>query len=159
MTEIRLDKWLWTVRIFKTRALAGRACKNGRVQVDGRPGKPSTIVKVGDTVNVRKPPVTFSFKVLAITPGRVGPKLVPNFIKNTTPPEEYELLELQRAANQRQKGLGRPTKKERRDLESYIFPEYDDWDDTETDDEEEDEVTDYTPEDEQEMLDSMGFWD
>lgn len=164
MNELRVDKWLWTVRIFKTRALATRACKNKRVRIGERVVKPSALVQVGDTVHVRKPPVTFSFRVLAITPSRVGPKLVPNFIKNVTPPEEYQILKIQRAADQRRKGLGRPTKKERRDLENFFTPGYDDdeWDeldDLDDGDDPDEGDGDYSPEDEQEVLDSMGFWD
>lgn len=157
MTEQRVDKWLWTVRIFKTRALATRACKNGRVRIGDRVAKPASTVQPGDTVYVRKPPVTFSFKILALSPGRVGPKLVPDLIKNTTPPDEYRILEMQRAADQRRKGLGRPTKKERRDLENFMDPAFaGDWDDLEDEDDEDDS---YSPDDEREMLDSMGFWD
>lgn len=87
--------------------------------------KPSAMVKVGDIIKVRKPPVTFSFEVLDLTQNRVGAKLVQNFMKNVTPPEEYEALELQKLSGyiDRAKGTGRPTKKERRDLEQFIAPD------------------------------------
>ena len=73
--EARIDKWLWAARIFKTRSLAANACKNGRVMIDGTNDKPSRMVKVGDTVSVRKPPVTYSFKILQTIEQRVGAKL------------------------------------------------------------------------------------
>lgn len=160
--EIRIDKWLWTVRIFKTRSIAADVCKKGRVTIGDRTAKPAMMVRVGDVVKVRKPPITFSFRVLGITKGRVGPKLVENFMKNITPPEEYRILELQRLSGYegRAKGTGRPTKKDRRDLDQFMSPE-DDMTAWLWDDEDQDDVTDdvFSPEDEKEMLDSMGFWD
>jgi len=121
VTEIRIDKYLWAVRIFKTRTIALEACKKNRVSVNGAPAKPARTVKVGDELAVRKPPVTFTFKVLALTGNRVGPKLSPEFVENITPPEEYEILKLQKISGfiDRAKGTGRPTKKERRDLDEF----------------------------------------
>jgi ribonuclease R len=121
MDEVRIDKWLWAVRIFKTRSLASEACKKGRVMVENVAVKPSRIIRRGDIVQVRKPPVTFSFKVLDLTDKRMGAKLVPQYMENITPPDQYEILELNKISGfiDRQRGTGRPTKKERRDLEQF----------------------------------------
>ncbi len=121
MEEVRIDKWLWGVRIFKTRTVASDACKKGRVMVDSVAVKPSRTIRIGDIIQVRKSPVTFSFKVLKLTDKRMGAKLVPQFMENITPPDQYELLELSRISGfvGRQRGSGRPTKKERRDLEQF----------------------------------------
>ena len=134
MNEVRIDKWLWAVRIFKTRTVAADACKKGRILIDNVPVKPSRNIRVGDVVQVRKPPITFSFNVLALADKRMGAKLVPDFMENVTPPEQYEMLELNKISGfvDRQRGTGRPTKKERRDLEQFT-DEFDfdelDWDD------------------------------
>lgn len=124
MSEVRIDKWLWAVRIYKTRSLASQACKVGRVSVDGVEAKPSRLIREGDVVQVRKPPVTYSFKVLQAIDKRVGAKLVPLKMKNITPPEEYEILEMNRLSGfiNRSRGTGRPTKKERRQLDSFLDP-------------------------------------
>lgn len=134
MDEVRIDKWLWAVRIFKTRTIAAEAIKKGRVIVGGVAVKPSRMIRVGDVVQVRKPPVTFSFKVLTLSDKRMGAKLVPQFMENITPSDQYELLELNKISGfvDRQRGTGRPTKKDRRDLEqftdSFDFENFD-WDD------------------------------
>lgn len=134
MDEVRIDKWLWAVRIFKTRTIATEAIKKGRVMVGNVAVKPSRMIRVGDVVQVRKPPVTFSFKVLALSDKRMGAKLVPQFMENITPPDQYELLELNKISGfvDRQRGTGRPTKKDRRDLEQFTdlfdFENFD-WDD------------------------------
>ena len=131
MNEVRIDKWLWAVRIFKTRTVASDACKKGRVMIDNVSVKPSRTVRVGDIVQVRKPPITFSFKVLDLSDKRMNAKLVPQFMENVTPPEQDELLELNKISGfvDRQRGTGRPTKKERRDLEQFTdefdFDEFD----------------------------------
>ena len=119
--EIRIDKWMWATRIFKTRTIALEACKKNRIMVNDVPAKPSRMIKVGDIVQVRKPPVTYSFKVLELTSNRIGAKLVPQYIENITPPEQYEILELQKISGfvDRMRGTGRPTKKERRDLDDF----------------------------------------
>ena len=136
MNEVRVDKWMWATRIFKTRTLATEACKKNRVFIAGVSVKPSRMVKAGDQIAIRKPPVTYTFRVLAVTENRVGAKLVPQFLENITPPEEYEVLELKKISGfvNRAKGLGRPTKKERRDLNDFagtdaITPLIFDWDD------------------------------
>ena len=122
--EARLDKWLWAVRIFKTRSIAADACKNGRVSINGALAKPARTVKEGDEVSVRKPPVTYTFRVLQAIEKRVGAKLLPDIIENITDPSQYELLEMSRISGfvNRAKGTGRPTKKDRRALEEFTQP-------------------------------------
>ena len=126
MAEARLDKFLWAARIFKTRTIAADACKNGRVMIDGVKMKPSRMVKEGDVIQVRKPPVTYSFRILKAIQNRVGAKLVPEIIENVTTPDQYELLEMNRIAGfvNRARGTGRPTKKERRDLDEFTMPAF-----------------------------------
>jgi ribosome-associated heat shock protein Hsp15 len=121
MDEVRIDKWMWATRIFKTRTIATEACKKNRISIGGVQVKPSRMIKIGDVIQIRKPPITFSFKVLALTENRMGAKLVPQYLENITPPEQYELLEMNKISGfvDRQRGLGRPTKKERRDLEQF----------------------------------------
>ncbi|MCD8309838.1 MAG: RNA-binding S4 domain-containing protein [Prevotellaceae bacterium] len=128
MNDARIDKWMWAVRIFKTRTIAAEACKKGRISINGALAKASRTVKPGDVVEVRKPPVTYSFKVLQPIEKRVGAKLVPQMMENVTAPDQYELLELTRINGfiNRAKGTGRPTKKERRDLDEFAHTEGDD---------------------------------
>ena len=123
MNEARIDKWLWAARIFKTRSIAVDAIKNGRVTIQGVNVKPSRMVKEGEVVSVRKPPVTYSFKILKTIEQRVGAKLLPEIYENVTPPNQYELLEMNRISGfvDRQRGTGRPTKKERRALDEFLF--------------------------------------
>jgi ribosome-associated heat shock protein Hsp15 len=127
-TEVRIDKWLWAVRLFKTRTLASEACKKGKVVIQGVQVKPSRNVKVGDVIGIRKNPVLFSFKVLALADNRMNAKLVPDFMENVTTPDQLELLELGRIAGQgsRDRGMGRPTKKERRDIDDFFEPVFQD---------------------------------
>ena len=94
--EARIDEWLWAARIFKTRSIAADACKNGRVTKNGMNMKPSHMVKVGETVSVKKPPITYSFKILKTIEQRVGAKLLPEIYENVTDPKQYELLEMSR---------------------------------------------------------------
>ena len=124
--EARLDKWLWAARIFKTRSIAADACKNGRVMLNGVKLKPSRMVKEGEIIQVRKPPVTYSFKVLKAIQNRVGAKLVPEVLENVTTPDQYELLEMNRISGfvGRARGTGRPTKKERRELDNFTEPAF-----------------------------------
>ncbi len=134
--ECRVDKWLWAVRVFKTRSLAADACKKGRVLMQGVAVKPSRELKVGDVLQVRRNPIIYTFKVVALTQNRVGAKLVPQFMANVTAPDQLELLEVLKLdqSNRRAKGLGRPTKKERRDLDDFFddaicyFDDEDEWD-------------------------------
>lgn len=124
-SELRIDKWLWAVRVFKTRTLATDSCKKGRVYVNGEVVKPSRIVKVDDEVEVKKPPVVFRYKVLAVLNNRVGAKLVSNYLKDITPEQEVIKLDMMRAnlGGFREKGSGRPTKKERRLLDDWQLGE------------------------------------
>ena len=116
---IRIDKWLWAVRIYKTRTVATEECKKGRITIDGVAVKPSRVPKVGDVVKVRKNPITYSYKVTGLIGKRIGAKLVSDFVLDITPPEELKILEIrqQMAVFDRERGTGRPTKKERRDLD------------------------------------------
>ncbi|ADQ79367.1 heat shock protein Hsp15 [Paludibacter propionicigenes WB4] len=125
-TEVRIDKWLWAVRLFKTRTLAAEACKKGRVFMQNVAVKPSRNVKVGDVISIRRNPVLFSFKVLALSENRMNAKLVPDFMLNVTTPDQLELIELSKLAGQtgRDRGTGRPTKKERRELDDFIEPTF-----------------------------------
>ena len=118
----RLDKWLWAARIFKTRTIAADACKNGRIAVNGVNVKPSRMVKVGDEISVRKPPVTYQFRILKTIEQRVGAKLLPEIYENTTPQDQYDLLEMTRISGfiDRARGTGRPTKKERRAMDAFV---------------------------------------
>ncbi|MDE5790451.1 MAG: RNA-binding S4 domain-containing protein [Muribaculaceae bacterium] len=143
MEEVRIDKWLWAMRVFKTRTIATDACKKGRVMMNGVAVKPSRPIKVGDVIDVKKPPITYTFRVKQLTGNRLGAKLVPEYLENITAPSQYELLEMTRISGfvDRRKGLGRPTKREGRELsrfkeDSYTADEFFlDWED---DDEEED---------------------
>ncbi len=119
--EERIDKWLWAMRVFKTRTIATDACKKGRVTMGGTAVKPSRPVKAGDVVEVRKPPITYTFRVKAVTGNRLGAKLVPEYLENITPQSQYELLEMTRISGfvDRRKGLGRPTKRDSRELARF----------------------------------------
>ena len=126
MAEARIDKWMWATRIFKTRTIASEACKKGRIAINGAQVKPSRMVKVGDIVDVKKPPITYSFKVLQAIEKRVGAKLLSEMMENVTSKEQYELLEMNRISGfiDRARGTGRPTKKDRRDMDEFMTPEY-----------------------------------
>lgn len=134
--EARIDKWLWAARIFKTRSIAADACKNGRVTINNVNVKPSHMVKAGETVSVKKPPITYSFRILKPIEQRVGAKLIPEIYENVTDPKQYELLEMSRISGfvDRARGTGRPTKKERRDLDAFIDPAMFGFDDDDYDD-------------------------
>lgn len=141
MDEARIDKWLWASRIFKTRSIAADACKNGRVMVNDVLVKPSRMVKVGDVISVRKPPVTYSFRILKTIEQRVGAKLLPDIYENITTPDQYELLEMNRISGfvDRARGTGRPTKKDRRAMDAFVGPSlggFGDWDGFDEDDDE-----------------------
>lgn len=141
-SEVRIDKWMWATRIFKTRTIATDACKKGRITTsDGIIAKPSRMIKVGDVINVRKPPVTYSFRVKALAENRMGAKLVPEYLENITPQSQYDLLEVVKISGfiDRRKGLGRPTKREGRELARFTEEAYDDGWDFEFDFDEEDE--------------------
>ncbi len=122
----RIDKWLWAARIFKTRSLAANACKNNRVTVKGISVKPSFSLKAGEIVHVKKPPITYSFKVLKPIEQRVGAKLIPEVYENVTDAKQYELLEMSRISGfvDRARGTGRPTKKDRRQMDAFTAPDF-----------------------------------
>lgn len=134
--EVRVDKWLWAMRVFKTRTIATDACKKGRVTMGGTAVKPSRPIKEGDIIDVKKPPITYTFRVKAVTQNRLGAKLVPDYLENLTPQSQYDLLEMTKIASfvDRRKGLGRPTKKDGREMkqfreESYADTFFLDWED------------------------------
>ena len=124
--QARIDKWLWAVRIYKTRSIAAEACKKGHVSIGDRTAKPAHNIRVGDIVNVKKAPITYSFRVLKCAENRVGAKLVPELMENITSQEQYEILEMSRMSGfvGRARGTGRPTKKERRDLDQFVEEGY-----------------------------------
>lgn len=142
MATARLDKWLWAVRLFKTRSTAAEACKKGRVTINGTQAKAAHSVKEGDEVGVRKPPVTYTFRVKQAIEKRVGAKLVPEMLENITAPDQIEILEMSKISGfvNRAKGTGRPTKKDRRELDDFTQPifmgdfDFDDDDDDSDDD-------------------------
>ncbi len=118
MSEARLDKWLWSVRVFKTRAEATTVCRNGRVQVNGLDAKPGRDLHAGEVVTAHVGVVTRTLKVVALPRSRVAAKLLPEFLQDLTPPAEYERAK-QAALEHvlaRERGRGRPTKRDRRDL-------------------------------------------
>ena len=119
---IRIDKWLFAVRLYKTRSLASEECRKGKVTIGGMNVKPSRELKIGETIQLRRPPITRSYKVIALTEARMSAKLVPDFMVETTPASELEILEVQKNMSvfNRERGTGRPTKKERRDLDDFF---------------------------------------
>ena len=119
---MRLDKFLWSVRYYKTRSLATDACKKNRIKVNGAVAKASREIIASDTLEVKKDQINLSFKVIQVPKNRIGAKLLTLHIVDTTPKEEYEVLELRKLSQDyyREKGEARPTKKDRRDLEDYI---------------------------------------
>jgi ribosome-associated heat shock protein Hsp15 len=119
---IRIDKYLWAVRLFKTRSIATEACKKGKVLMDGLPVKSSRMIKAGDVISIKEAPITKQYKVLDISGKRMGAKLTPDYVKDITPDEELEILRLTKIAQQlnRPRGMGRPTKKERRDIDQFF---------------------------------------
>ncbi len=120
--QVRVDKWLWAIRVFKTRSIATDAVRKGRVMIDDLPVKPSRVLKVGDVVQVRKSPITYRYRVLKLAEKRMGAKLVSDYMEDITPQTELEILEVQKNMGwfQRERGTGRPTKKERRDLDNFF---------------------------------------
>lgn len=127
------------MRVFKTRTIATEACKKGRVTMGDVAVKPSRTVKPGDIIDVKKPPITYTFRVLQVTGNRLGAKLVPEYLENITPQSQYDLLEMTRISGfvDRRKGLGRPTKRDSRELsrfkeDTYTADEFFlDWEDDE----------------------------
>ena len=124
--EVRVDKYLWAMRIYKTRSIATDACKCGRVKMNGVEVKPSRMFHVGNIFTVRKGPITYTYRILQLWGNRLGAKMVPEYLQDITPKEQLELLELARYAAQsgRDRGTGRPTKKDRRDIEQFFSDDY-----------------------------------
>ena len=128
MSEERVDKYLFAMRIYKTRSIAADACKKGRVKMNGADLKPAKTFRAGDVFSVRKGPITYTYRVLQLSENRLGAKLVPDYMEDITAPEQLELLELARLgakSGMRDRGTGRPTKKDRRDIISFISDDYD----------------------------------
>lgn len=119
LAKARIDRWLWAVRLFKTRSLATEACRGGKVRVRDEKAKPAYSIKVGETVTVQSGPITKTIRVLGLIEKRVGAKLVSNFMEDLTAPEEYELLRMTAAQKvlRRDRRTGRPTKRDRREIE------------------------------------------
>lgn len=120
MDSVRIDKYLWAIRVFKTRTDASEACNGNKVQLNGVNAKPSKAVKTGDVISVRKNSVLFTYRVLALAQNRMGASLVPDFAENLTPQEELDKLRapVETFFVRRDQGSGRPTKKDRRSLDA-----------------------------------------
>ena len=126
MQSVRIDKWLWATRVYKTRTLAAHACRGGHVEVDGQKTKPSHEVKLGEIIRARIGEITKTVKVLGLLERRVGASVAKQYLEDLTPPEEYQKSREPYGAPlfMRRKGLGRPTKKERRALtRSHLIQE------------------------------------
>lgn len=116
----RIDKWLWAVRVYKTRSQASEACRTGKVKVDGQSVKPSREVHPGMFIQLHWGPIERTIKVKALLKNRVGAKLVEQYMEDLTPEEDYKTLEMiRKRTGTRPRGTGRPTKKERRDLDQW----------------------------------------
>lgn len=118
--SVRIDKYVWAIRLYKTRSDATDACNGNKVQINGSPAKPSKAVKIGDSISVRKGSALMTYKVLQLTENRLGAKLVPEFAENNTPQSELDKLHapVETFFVRRERGAGRPTKKERRDMDA-----------------------------------------
>jgi ribosome-associated heat shock protein Hsp15 len=119
--SVRIDKYLWAVRIYKTRSLATSACKMGRILINDNPVKPSRMITEGESLTVRKPPVTYIYRITGLTENRISAKIVSNYLEDLTPEEEKKKLDVRKAGpvSFREKGTGRPTKKERRIIDRW----------------------------------------
>lgn len=136
--EIRVDKYLFAMRLYKTRTIAADACKKGRITMGGAQLKPSRTFHIGDVFSVRKGPITYTYRIKQLSENRLGAKLVPDYLQDITAPDQLELLELARLAGQtgRDRGTGRPTKKDRREIETFLSDDYLDTIDFDDEDEE-----------------------
>lgn len=136
--EVRVDKYLFAMRLYKTRTIAADACKKGRIMMGGAQLKPSRTFHMGDVFSVRKGPITYTYRIKQLSENRLGAKLVPDYLQDITAPDQLELLELARLAGQtgRDRGTGRPTKKDRREIETFLSDDYLDIIDFDDDDEE-----------------------
>jgi ribosome-associated heat shock protein Hsp15 len=123
--HIRIDKFLWAVRLFKTRSLAADACKSGKILINAYPVKSSRLLSINDIFKLKRNPVTYTYRVKAILSSRVGPKLVESYLEDLTAPEELLKLEIgqQMPFVKRDRGAGRPTKKERREIDKLNLTE------------------------------------
>lgn len=121
--KARIDRWLWAVRLFKTRSQATEACRGGKVRIDGEKVKPSRSLKIGEVVEVQQGLVARRVKAIGLIEKRVGAKLVPEVMEDLTPPEAYEVLQQTKAQSvlRRDRGAGRPTKKDRREIEELLW--------------------------------------
>lgn len=121
---MRIDKYLWCIRLFKTRSIATNACKQGHVKIGGKNIKPSREVYPSDSITVRKNQINYAIHILDLPPSRVGAKLVDLYRKDVTPKEELQKLDLLKYSKEyyRKKGVGRPTKKDRRDIDEWFTP-------------------------------------
>lgn len=124
--EIRVDKYLFAMRLYKTRTIAADACKKGRITMGGAQLKPARTFHIGDVFSVRKGPITYTYRIKQLSENRLGAKLVPDYLQDITAPDQLELLELARLAGQtgRDRGTGRPTKKDRREIETFLSDDY-----------------------------------
>ena len=136
--EIRVDKYLFAMRLYKTRTIAADACKKGRITMGGAQLKPARTFHIGDVFSVRKGPITYTYRIKQLSENRLGAKLVPDYLQDITAPDQLELLELARLAGQtgRDRGTGRPTKKDRREIETFLSDDYLDIIDFDDEDEE-----------------------
>ncbi|MFA6400725.1 MAG: RNA-binding S4 domain-containing protein [Salinivirgaceae bacterium] len=123
--ELRIDKWLWAVRLYKTRSLATEACKKGRISINGSEVKASRNVKIGDMIEVKIPPILYRYQVKELLHNRVGAKLVSEYMTDLTSEQEVIKIDMMRLnlGGYRERGAGRPTKKERRLLDDWQQPE------------------------------------
>jgi ribosome-associated heat shock protein Hsp15 len=122
--KVRIDKWLWAVRIFKTRSMAATACRKGKVIIDNLPVKPSRNVLLDEIINVKKPPVIFTYRIKGLPLKRLSAKLAKECFEDLTPQEESDKLKVKELPGfgYRKRGDGRPTKKERRIIDKYNDP-------------------------------------
>lgn len=123
MSDIRIDKYLWAVRLYKTRSLATDACRSGRVKLNGMPVKPSHEINEGEIYELNIEQTHKTIQVKALLANRVGAKLVENYMTDLTPPEEYERIQMARqySFEKRDRGAGRPTKRDRREIEDFKY--------------------------------------
>lgn len=127
LQALRLDKWLWAVRLYKTRTLATEACKQGSIKVKNKPAKPSREIKVGDTITIKIGPLLKKVQVEGLSARRLSAPLASDLITDLTSPEEYEKAKEQKysipLSTKKSKGTGRPTKKQRRALDEFLYPD------------------------------------
>ena len=123
MSDIRIDKYLWAVRLYKTRSIATDACRSGRVKLNGLPVKPSHVISVGEIYELNIEQTHRTVQVKELLANRVGAKLVENYLTDLTPPEEYERIQMARqyGFEHRDRGAGRPTKRDRREIEEFKY--------------------------------------